>query len=80
LAYGDVIPSPWADQVLVIKELVGIVAAITPWDFPSSIIARRKLRPALADGCAKVIQPALQTPLTAVPGRAFARRRVTSDG
>jgi succinate-semialdehyde dehydrogenase/glutarate-semialdehyde dehydrogenase len=60
--YGDIIPSPWAGrQILVQKQPVGVVAAITPWNFPSSMIAR-KLGPALAVGCAIVIKPASQTP------------------
>ncbi|MFY8154934.1 MAG: NAD-dependent succinate-semialdehyde dehydrogenase [Hyphomicrobiales bacterium] len=60
--YGDVIPSPWAGRrILVTKEPVGVVAAITPWNFPSSMIAR-KLGPALAVGCTMVIKPAAQTP------------------
>jgi succinate-semialdehyde dehydrogenase/glutarate-semialdehyde dehydrogenase len=60
--YGDIIPSPWPGrQVLVQKQPVGVVAAITPWNFPSSMIAR-KLGPALAVGCAIVIKPASQTP------------------
>ena len=62
--YGDVIPSPWADRrILVTKEPVGVVAAITPWNFPSSMIAR-KIAPALAAGCPIVIKPASQTPLS----------------
>ena len=60
--YGDIIPSPWAGrQILVQKQPVGVVGAITPWNFPSSMIAR-KLGPALAVGCAIVIKPASQTP------------------
>ncbi|QCI66205.1 NAD-dependent succinate-semialdehyde dehydrogenase [Phreatobacter stygius] len=60
--YGDVIPSPWAGRrILVTKEPVGVVGAITPWNFPSSMIAR-KLGPALAAGCTIVIKPASQTP------------------
>jgi succinate-semialdehyde dehydrogenase / glutarate-semialdehyde dehydrogenase len=60
--YGDVIPSPWAGRrILVTKEPVGVVGAITPWNFPSSMIAR-KLGPALAAGCTMVIKPASQTP------------------
>jgi succinate-semialdehyde dehydrogenase/glutarate-semialdehyde dehydrogenase len=60
--YGDVIPSPWAGRrILVTKEPVGVVGAITPWNFPSSMIAR-KLGPALAAGCTIVIKPAGQTP------------------
>ncbi|MGL4290767.1 MAG: NAD-dependent succinate-semialdehyde dehydrogenase [Phreatobacter sp.] len=60
--YGDVIPSPWPGRrILVTKEPVGVVGAITPWNFPSSMIAR-KLGPALAAGCTIVIKPASQTP------------------
>src|SRR5690606_35748567 len=47
-AYGDVVPSPWADRrVLVTREPVGVIAAITPWNFPSSMLAR-KIGPAIA--------------------------------
>jgi succinate-semialdehyde dehydrogenase / glutarate-semialdehyde dehydrogenase len=60
--YGDIIPSPWPGRrILVTKEPVGVVGAITPWNFPSSMIAR-KLGPALAVGCTIVIKPASQTP------------------
>src|SRR3954465_8516616 len=60
--YGDVIPSPWAGRrIVVTKEPVGVVGAITPWNFPSSMIAR-KLGPALAAGCTMVIKPASATP------------------
>ena len=60
--YGDVIPSPWPGRrILVTREPVGVVGAITPWNFPSSMIAR-KLAPALAAGCTIVIKPATQTP------------------
>ncbi|MEL6921845.1 MAG: NAD-dependent succinate-semialdehyde dehydrogenase [Pseudomonadota bacterium] len=60
--YGDMIPSPVADRrLMVIKEPVGVVAAITPWNFPSSMIAR-KLGPALAAGCTMVIKPSEFTP------------------
>jgi succinate-semialdehyde dehydrogenase / glutarate-semialdehyde dehydrogenase len=64
--YGDIIPSPWPKrQVLATREPVGVVGAITPWNFPSSMIAR-KLGPALAAGCTIVIKPAPQTPLSAL--------------
>jgi succinate-semialdehyde dehydrogenase / glutarate-semialdehyde dehydrogenase len=64
--YGDVIPSPWADRrILVTKEPVGVIAAITPWNFPSSMLAR-KLAPALAAGCTAVVKPASQTPYSAL--------------
>ncbi|MFU0503326.1 NAD-dependent succinate-semialdehyde dehydrogenase [Pseudaminobacter sp. NGMCC 1.201702] len=60
--YGDVVPSPWADRrILVTKEPVGVIAAITPWNFPNSMLAR-KLGPALAAGCTAVVKPASQTP------------------
>jgi succinate-semialdehyde dehydrogenase/glutarate-semialdehyde dehydrogenase len=60
--YGDVVPSPWADRrILVTKEPVGVIAAITPWNFPSSMLAR-KIGPALASGCTAVVKPATQTP------------------
>lgn len=60
--YGDVIPSPWKGRrILVTREPVGVVGAITPWNFPSSMIAR-KLGPALAAGCTIVVKPAAQTP------------------
>lgn len=62
--YGDVIPSPWPDRrILVTKEPCGVVASITPWNFPSSMMAR-KLGPALAAGCTIVMKPASQTPLS----------------
>ena len=60
--YGDVVPSPWADRrILVTKEPVGVIGAITPWNFPSSMLAR-KLGAALAAGCTAVAKPASQTP------------------
>ncbi|MEO9337908.1 NAD-dependent succinate-semialdehyde dehydrogenase [Mesorhizobium sp. SB112] len=62
--YGDVVPSPWADRrILVTKEPVGVIAAITPWNFPSSMLAR-KIGPALAAGCTAVVKPASQTPFS----------------
>jgi succinate-semialdehyde dehydrogenase/glutarate-semialdehyde dehydrogenase len=60
--YGDVVPSPWPDRrLLVTKEPVGVIAAITPWNFPSAMLAR-KIGPALAAGCTAVVKPASQTP------------------
>ncbi len=60
--YGDVVPSPWRDRrILVTKEPVGVIAAITPWNFPSSMLAR-KIGPAIATGCTAVVKPATQTP------------------
>lgn len=65
-AYGDVIPSPFPNsRIVVTKEPVGVCAAITPWNFPSAMIAR-KVAPALAVGCAMVLKPAEQTPLSAL--------------
>ena len=63
--YGDVIPGHQADKrILVIRQPVGVVAAITPWNFPSAMIAR-KVAPALAAGCTFVCKPATQTPYSA---------------
>lgn len=60
--YGDVVPSPWGDRrIMVTKEPTGVVAAITPWNFPSSMLAR-KIGPAIAAGCTSVVKPATQTP------------------
>ncbi|MBI28403.1 MAG: Glutarate-semialdehyde dehydrogenase DavD [Alphaproteobacteria bacterium MarineAlpha5_Bin11] len=64
--YGDTIPDVFQDRrILVIKQPVGVVAAITPWNFPSSMITR-KCAPALAVGCPVVIKPASQTPFSAL--------------
>ena len=64
-AYGDVIPQTIADRrIVVIKEPVGVVAAITPWNFPAAMITR-KAGPALAAGCPIVLKPASSTPFTA---------------
>ncbi len=64
--YGDVIPTHLADRrVVVIKEPIGVVAAITPWNFPAAMITR-KVGPALAAGCTAVIKPASQTPYSAL--------------
>ncbi len=72
--YGDVIPSPQADKrLLVIKQPVGVTAAITPWNFPSAMITR-KAAPALAAGCTMVLKPAPQTPFSALALAALAQR------
>jgi succinate-semialdehyde dehydrogenase / glutarate-semialdehyde dehydrogenase len=64
--YGDVIPTIGNDRrLVVIKQPIGVCAAITPWNFPSSMITR-KVAPALAAGCTVVIKPALATPLSAL--------------
>jgi succinate-semialdehyde dehydrogenase/glutarate-semialdehyde dehydrogenase len=65
-ANGDVIPAPVPGrQMLALKEPVGVVAAITPWNFPAAMIAR-KIAPALAAGCTVVAKPAEDTPLTSL--------------
>ena len=64
--YGDVIPSPLADRrLIVLKQSIGVCAAITPWNFPAAMITR-KVAPALAAGCTMVVKPAEQTPLSAL--------------
>jgi succinate-semialdehyde dehydrogenase/glutarate-semialdehyde dehydrogenase len=64
--YGEVIPSPLPDRrLIVIKQPVGVCAAITPWNFPAAMITR-KAAPALAAGCTMVVKPAEQTPLSAL--------------
>lgn len=72
--YGDIIPSPNAGQkLLVVKQPVGICAAITPWNFPAAMITR-KAAPALAAGCVMIVKPAQQTPLTALALGELAQR------
>ena len=72
--YGEVIPTVGADRrLLVIKEPVGVCAAITPWNFPNAMITR-KAAPALAAGCTMVIKPAEQTPLSALAMAELAQR------
>ena len=64
--YGDVIPSPQSGKrIIVLKQPVGVCAAITPWNFPAAMITR-KVAPALAAGCTMIVKPAEQTPLTAL--------------
>lgn len=65
-SYGDVIPSHATDKrIVVLKQPIGVVGAVTPWNFPSAMITR-KIGPALAAGCAVVLKPAGQTPLSAL--------------
>jgi succinate-semialdehyde dehydrogenase/glutarate-semialdehyde dehydrogenase len=72
--YGDVIPGHAADKrIVVIKQPVGVVAAITPWNFPNAMITR-KAGPALAAGCAMVLKPASQTPFSAIALAILAER------
>jgi succinate-semialdehyde dehydrogenase/glutarate-semialdehyde dehydrogenase len=63
--YGDVIPGMADKRLLVLKQPIGVCAAITPWNFPSAMITR-KAGPALAAGCTMVIKPASQTPFSAL--------------
>jgi len=72
--YGETIPSPWANsRMVVIKQPLGVVAAITPWNFPNAMITR-KAGPALAAGCAFVCKPAAETPLSALALAELAER------
>ncbi|MGA7385198.1 MAG: NAD-dependent succinate-semialdehyde dehydrogenase, partial [Methylocella sp.] len=64
--YGDVIPAPGPGrEILVLKQPIGVTAAITPWNFPNAMITR-KIAPALAAGCTSVVKPAAETPLSAL--------------
>ncbi len=73
-AYGEVIPTHQRDKrILVVKEPVGVCAAITPWNFPSAMITR-KVGAALAAGCTMVVKPAPQTPFSALALAALAER------
>jgi succinate-semialdehyde dehydrogenase/glutarate-semialdehyde dehydrogenase len=64
--YGDIIPGHQSDKrIMVLRQPVGVVAAITPWNFPAAMITR-KAGPALAAGCTMVLKPASQTPLSAL--------------
>ena len=72
--YGDTIPSPTTDKrIVVVKEPVGVCAAITPWNFPAAMITR-KVGPALAAGCPIVVKPAEATPLSALALAVLAER------
>ncbi len=72
--YGDTIPGHQPDKrILVIKQPVGVVGAITPWNFPNAMLAR-KMAPAVAVGCAMVSKPAAQTPLSALALAILAER------
>ncbi len=78
--YGDTIPPHQADKrIVVIKEPVGVVALITPWNFPLAMIAR-KAGPALAAGCTVVIKPASQTPFSALALAELAERAGVPKG
>ena len=72
--YGDIIPGHQADKrIMVLRQPVGVVAAITPWNFPAAMITR-KAGPALAAGCPIVIKPAQQTPYSALAMAELAQR------
>lgn len=72
--YGDVIPGHQPDKrLLVLKQPIGVTAAITPWNFPAAMITR-KAGPALAAGCTMVIKPASQTPFSALAMAALAEQ------
>lgn len=78
--YGDVIPTFRADaRLLVLRQPVGVAAAITPWNFPAAMITR-KLGPALAAGCSFVCKPAPQTPFSALALAELAQRAGLPDG
>lgn len=72
--YGDVIPGHQPDKrIIVIKQPIGVTAAITPWNFPAAMITR-KAGPALAAGCTMVLKPASQTPFSALALAELAER------
>lgn len=72
--YGDVIPGPSGDKrIIVVKQPVGVVASITPWNFPNAMIAR-KAAAALAAGCTFVVRPSESTPLSALAMAELAER------
>jgi succinate-semialdehyde dehydrogenase/glutarate-semialdehyde dehydrogenase len=72
--YGDTIPGHQEDKrIIVLKQPVGVVATITPWNFPNAMLAR-KMAPALAAGCAVVSKPAQETPLSAIALAVLAER------
>lgn len=79
-AYGDIIPGHARDaRLLVLKQPVGVVGAITPWNFPSAMITR-KLGPALAAGCGFVLKPSELTPFSALAIAAIAQEAGVPDG
>jgi succinate-semialdehyde dehydrogenase/glutarate-semialdehyde dehydrogenase len=78
--YGDVVPAHQADKrILVLRQPIGVVAAITPWNFPSAMIAR-KVGPALAAGCTFVCKPAMLTPYSALALAELAGRAGVPSG
>jgi succinate-semialdehyde dehydrogenase/glutarate-semialdehyde dehydrogenase len=78
--YGSIVPSPSVDrQIVVLKQPIGVCAAITPWNFPAAMITR-KCGPALAAGCTMVVKPASQTPLSAFALAELSRRAGVPNG
>ena len=78
--YGETIPSHRPDaRIIVLKQPIGVVAAITPWNFPAAMITR-KVSPALAAGCTAVVKPAGETPLTALALALLAERAGVPKG
>lgn len=78
--YGETIPSPFADgRIVVVRQPIGVVAAITPWNFPAAMITR-KVAPAFAAGCTAVVKPAPDTPLTAFALAELAQQAGLPDG
>lgn len=79
-AYGDIVPGHAADKrILVMKQPIGVVAAITPWNFPNAMITR-KAGPAFAAGCSMVLKPASQTPFSAIALAVLAERAGLPSG
>ena len=78
--YGETVPSHRPDaRIIVARQPAGVVAAITPWNFPAGMITR-KIAPALAAGCTAVVKPAPETPLTALALAVLAKRAGIPDG
>ncbi|MDP3230193.1 MAG: NAD-dependent succinate-semialdehyde dehydrogenase [Acidovorax sp.] len=78
--YGDTVPATQADRrILVTREPIGVCAAITPWNFPTAMLTR-KAGPALAAGCAMVVKPAPETPLSALAFAELANRAGLPSG
>ena len=78
--YGDIIPGHATDRrIIVLKQPIGVVAAITPWNFPSAMITR-KVAPALAAGCTVVVKPAIETPFSALALAELAERAGVPPG
>jgi succinate-semialdehyde dehydrogenase / glutarate-semialdehyde dehydrogenase len=78
--YGDTIPGHQADKrIIILKQPVGVVAAIAPWNFPSAMVCR-KIAPAVASGCAIIFKPAAETPLSALALAILAERAGVPKG